>query len=159
MIEERLAESVGPGSKDDRIELSPGDHRGLTDPRVLEWGARFGLPLGRASTVVGDARLDRSGARVDIDNRIELALADRLLPAAPVIVEVLEIQAHGLPVVGDEPIGPGQGVKMLVPELALHRWIEPSSADARVGRIEQGQRPDAVGMTTSQVWATVAPMS
>jgi hypothetical protein len=39
---------------------------------------------------------------------------------------------------------------MLVPEFALRRWIEPSSADARVGRIEQGQRPNAVGMTTSQ---------
>ena len=93
---------------------------------------------------------DRSGPRVDIDQRLELAFADRLLPAAPVVEEVLEIQTHGLPVVGDEPIGPGQGVEMLVPELALHRWIEPSSADARVGRTEQGQGPDAVGMTTSQ---------
>jgi hypothetical protein len=46
-----------------------------------------------------------------IDNRIELALADRLLPAAPVVIEVLEMQAHGLPVVGDEPIGPARAWK------------------------------------------------
>jgi hypothetical protein len=85
MIEERLAESVGPGSKDDGIELSPGDHRGLADPRVLGWGAGLGLCLGRASAVVSDASPDRSGPRVDIDDRLELALADRLLAAAPVV--------------------------------------------------------------------------
>ncbi len=43
---------------------------------------------------------------------------------------------------GDEPIGPGQGVEVLVPELALRRGLKATLADARIGRVEQGQRPN-----------------
>ena len=66
------------------------------------------------------------------------------------VVEVGQVQAHGLPVIRDEPIGPSQGMEVLVPELPLHRRLETTLADARISRVEQGQRPHAVGMTKGQ---------
>jgi len=144
VVGERGLEAVGPGGEDDGIELPPGDHRGLRDRRFPGGIGSLSPSRRRASPVVGDARPDRSGPRVGIDDRFELALPYRLLPAAPIVVEPFEIQAHGLPVVGDEPIGPVQGVEVLVPELAQHRGIEPPLADPGIGRVEQGQRSDAL---------------
>jgi hypothetical protein len=144
VVGKRVLEAVGPSGEDDRIELPPGDHRGLRDLRCLGSLGSLSLSRRRACPVVGDARPDRSGPRVGINDRFELPLADRPLPAAPMVVELFQVQAHGLPVVGDEPIGPGQGVEVLVPELALHRGIEPPLTDPRVGRVEQGERPDAL---------------
>src|SRR6266511_6303933 len=73
-----------------------------------------------------------------------------LLASAPVVVEVGQVQAHSLPVVGDEPVRPRQVVEVLIPELALRRGLQAALPDARIGRVEQRQGADAVGMTQGQ---------
>jgi hypothetical protein len=108
-------------------------------------GGRLGLPGRCASPAVGDAGLHRAGSGVGVDDRLELALPDGLLASAPVVVEVAQVQVHRLPVVGDEPVGPRQVVEVLVSELPLRRRFRAAPPYARVGRVEQGQRPNAVG--------------
>ena len=132
-VGEGVAELVGPGEGDDGVAVAPEDARGRLDLLV---GAGEGATA-EGGAVAVEAAAQRARLRVGLDVGGDLVVGPEVLVGGPCGEEVAEVHLGGLRAGADEVFGPRLLVEELVPGVEHVRQLEPASADAGVGRVEE----------------------
>ena len=136
-VGEELRKSVGPGSFQDRIMLTPKDPRRDANWR---WERRNALDDGHATRVVAqipvEPALEISGLHEVIHPRLEFFI-ECLRAVSPVAQERTNVRPACLPRGTDQPGGPGHLMEELIPHLQQMNGRNPPSPDAGVCAVEE----------------------
>lgn len=132
-VGEELVEPIGPGPREQRIELGPQHGRRCRDPVVRRWRLFGDGPGDRAGAgpVPADGSRERPRLGVAGDQVVQPFLGDLETGAGLVRPEVPQILAHRVRAAVQEPLGQTELVEGLVPELLLGRRAEDPAADSR----------------------------